>query len=108
MKSNKTNTLVFNPGSPKQHEELMNDYANYPEMILGEDVTGQLITISISKDRIITETLQHNNWVRINTYWRDGTVEETFRRENPNDKIVRLDAKWTDGSHDVSIKGTDK
>ena len=25
-------------------------------------------------------TMQNNNWVRINTYWEDGTVEETYER----------------------------
>ena len=25
-------------------------------------------------------TAQHNDWCRINTYWEDGTIEETYRK----------------------------
>ena len=25
-------------------------------------------------------SMQNNNWVRINTYWEDGTIEETYER----------------------------
>ena len=26
-------------------------------------------------------TVQHNNWCRINTYWEDGTREETYKKK---------------------------
>lgn len=28
----------------------------------------------------IVVTAQNNGWCRINTYWQDGTIEETYRK----------------------------
>lgn len=38
------------------------------------------IIVEIAKDYFKTTTMQSNNWARVNYYYLDGTVEETYER----------------------------
>lgn len=67
------------------HEQLCDlmDHADeYPTMLMGENENGEFVTTSIYNDRVVWETSQANGWVRTNTAYRDGTVDETFRKED--------------------------
>ena len=44
----------------------------------GENHSGENIAVSVFRDRIVVNTEQSNGFVRVNTYWTDGTIEETF------------------------------
>ena len=60
--------------------DLMDKYGDSTQMYFGESSEGEAVTISINPDHIVKETLQNNGWTRVNTYWYDGTQEETYRR----------------------------
>lgn len=34
--------------------------------------------VSVFRDRVVVNTEQSNGFVRVNTYWIDGTIEENF------------------------------
>ena len=48
----------------------------------GEDEYGNIVFITPSQidNSITVETLQTNGWFRINTYYLNGTVTETFEK----------------------------
>lgn len=60
--------------------ELMDTYGeSSTSMMYGADPeTEEDQFITINSDNIVLRTNQSNGWVRVNTFWRDGTVEETF------------------------------
>lgn len=64
----------------QQLVNLMDHADDYPTMLIGENEDENLVTTSILHDRVIVETYQSNNWIRVNTYWRDGVIEETYKR----------------------------
>lgn len=72
-------TINFNNHS--QLVNLMNHADDYPGILMGENTDGEFVTTSILSDKVIAKVMQSNGWVRINTYHRDGTVEETYRKE---------------------------
>ena len=57
---------------------LMNNSQNYPYMLAGQNEEGENVWISINEDNITLQTFQHNNWVRTNIYYKDGTIEELY------------------------------
>lgn len=57
---------------------LMEKYGNFELPFSGENDQGEMVVISIFPDRIISNTYQLNGWVRLDTLWRDGTIEQTF------------------------------
>lgn len=63
-----------------QLREVMDEHGDISQMVFGKNPdTGEDQTIHISHENIILETNQNNGWVRVNTYWYDGTEEETFK-----------------------------
>ena len=44
----------------------------------GENQSGENIAVSVFRDRIVVNTEQSNGFVRVNTYWKDGLIEEMF------------------------------
>lgn len=72
--------IEIDPTTHASLVELMDTYADTEDAISGVNESGEPVTVSILCDRIITKTYQSNNWTRINTYWRDGTREETYTR----------------------------
>lgn len=57
---------------------LMDEFGNDKNMHGGINENKENVTISIFADKVVVDTLQQNHWVRKNTYWRDGTCEETY------------------------------
>lgn len=41
---------------------------------------GEQVVLEIGDDYLKTSTLQNNNWMRINIYHKDRTVEEFYER----------------------------
>lgn len=68
----------FDPHDLKGMNALMDDHEKYPEMLFGENEHGEKVTISINADNIYTTTEQKNGYLRVNIYYRNGGVEETF------------------------------
>ena len=60
--------------------EIMKEHGDSKTMFTGTNTNDELVTISIFPNRIVVATYQKNNWIRTNTYWEDGTDEETFSR----------------------------
>lgn len=53
--------------------------------VTGENEDGEtLVFMAITSDDgellFRVTTFQHNNWARVNIYWPDGTVEETYEK----------------------------
>lgn len=70
--------LNFNPNNFNEMKKLMDNHEKYPYMICGKNENEEDVWIGIFKNRIETQTFQHNNWVRHNIYYRDGTREELY------------------------------
>ncbi|MCC8130308.1 MAG: hypothetical protein LUC38_07790 [Oscillospiraceae bacterium] len=74
------NKITFNPKDLKGMQNLMKTYGNSPEPFCGENENGEQITISVFSDRIAVVVMQGNGWSRVNSYYADGTVEETYEK----------------------------
>ena len=59
--------------------KIMDEHGNSDTMYPGINENMEETYISVFPEKIVVETHQHIGWVRINTYWRDGTSEETFK-----------------------------
>lgn len=56
--------------------ELIKKYGNSNTMFTGENADGEMVTVSIDKDRgIVLKTYQNNGWVRVNYYNKEGIAE---------------------------------
>lgn len=77
-------TLCFDSSDCKGMLKLMEQYGDNPDgPFEGKNKDGETILISINKSNITTRTLQHNGWMRINSYtYDDGDWirEELFAR----------------------------
>lgn len=60
--------------------DAMDKYSYLDHMIFGTNQDGEKIAMSIWEDKIILNTYQSNGWTRINIYYRDGDVEESYER----------------------------
>ena len=56
----------------------MDKYGDSKYPYFGENEDGEMVSISIFPDKIVTMTYQSNGWHRKNVYWRDGKREELF------------------------------
>ncbi|MCD7784452.1 MAG: hypothetical protein LUH18_02560 [Oscillospiraceae bacterium] len=74
------NKITFNPNDLKGMQSLMKIYGNSSEPFCGENGNGEPVTISVFSDRITVATTQSNGWSRVNTYYSNGTVEETYEK----------------------------
>lgn len=73
-------SIIFNPADAKSCEKIIKTYGKSGLLTMGEAANGDSVTLSVCADHITTETLQRNGWTRINTYWLDGTTEESYKR----------------------------
>lgn len=73
-------TIDFNPEDHKIIISIMDDYGKNGLLVTGKNAEGESVVLSVSSDIITTETAQSNGWIRVNTYHRDGTREETYKR----------------------------
>lgn len=53
-------------------------YGDSESSFFGENQNGERIMVSVFRDRVVVNTEQSNGFVRVNTYWIDGTIEENF------------------------------
>lgn len=44
----------------------------------GKNEEGEDIMVEVETDYVCVTTFQHNHWIRLNYYWRDGTTEEVY------------------------------
>jgi hypothetical protein len=49
--------------------------------MVGKNEDGEDVIVTIDKENATVVTVQANGWHRINTYWPDGTEEETYRKK---------------------------
>lgn len=73
-------SIIFNPADTKNIKKIIKTYGKSGLLTMGETANGESVTLSVCEDYITTETLQRNGWTRINTYWADGTTEESYKR----------------------------
>lgn len=64
--------------------DLMDRHEEFPQMLIGENMSGETICTSILQDQVIVETFQSNGWTRKNCIHRDGTQEELYERPSRN------------------------
>ena len=74
-----SNNLIFDCDDLTYMKNLMDHHKDYPSMLFGSNSNGEDIYLSINEESITMETHQENGCIRVNTYYKDGTVEETFR-----------------------------
>lgn len=70
--------MKFDPSDLDGMRKLMDELGDSTTMFRGENADEEETCLSIYPDRVVCTTYQNNGWVRQNTYWRDGTREETF------------------------------
>lgn len=58
--------------------KVMDEYHTTETMLFGENTEGEMTTTSIFEDKIVVVTYQNNHWVRKNTLYRDGSMDEMF------------------------------
>lgn len=73
-------TIKFNPSDLKGMCRLMDQHGDSKTMFPGVNEVGERVQISIFPDKIVVATFQDNDWIRKNTYYRDGSRDETFER----------------------------
>lgn len=73
-------SIIFDPTNTKSIKKIIKTYGKSGLLSMGEAANGDSVTLSVCADHITTETLQRNGWTRINTYWADGTAEESYKR----------------------------
>lgn len=71
-------TIHFDPMDWNSIIKIMDEHGDSKTMFPGTNEHGEDVWISPYPDRVVIKTFQKNGWTRINTYWRDGTCEETF------------------------------
>ena len=72
------NSIHFDSNDLKGMKELMDKLGDSTSMFSGENENGETVYISIYHTQIVIKTMQKNHWVRLNTYYRDGSSDETF------------------------------
>ncbi len=73
-------TFTLDPSDFDSMLKLMDELVDSDTMFPGENEAGELTFVSVYRDHIVQATHQANGWVRLNTYWRDGTREETYKK----------------------------
>ena len=61
-------------------KNLIKKYGEKGLFATGKNEDGESIIITIYSDRVVTKTLQKNNWMRVNTYWADSNIDEIYER----------------------------
>ena len=74
------NAPNFNPENHKTIVSIIDNYGKSGLLVAGKNAEGENVVLSVSSDIITTETAQSNGWIRVNTYHRDGTREEIYKR----------------------------
>lgn len=62
-----------------ERDNIMQMYGDSNEPFYGKNENGESITIHVSPDIIVLETMQDNGWIRKNCYYRgEWAHEEVF------------------------------
>ena len=61
------------------YDELLLKYGKC-EGLVGTNEDGEKVIVTIDDKSACTRTLQFNGYIRTNTYYPDGTSEETYER----------------------------
>lgn len=72
------NTLEFNPNNFKSIKNAYNLLKDINTAMFGVNENGETISISANNLSLTLKTFQYNNWIRIQTYYTDGTIEEFY------------------------------
>ena len=73
-----SDTIHLDPTDFESMLTLMDTYGDSQYPYFWENENGEMVSISIFPDQIVTMTYQSYGWHRKNVYWRDGTREELF------------------------------
>ena len=71
-------TIAFDSSDLEGMRKIMAQYGDTEFPFYGKNEDGESISISVFPDRIVTVTEQANGWVRKNTFYSDGSRDETF------------------------------
>ena len=71
---------AMSSGDLKKMVECMDHNESYPNGLFGNNSNGEDIFVSVCNEKIILQTFQDNGVVKVNTYHKDGTTEETYER----------------------------
>lgn len=74
------NKIKFDPNDLTGMRKLMQNYGDDGIVRFGQNEHGERTAMSIFRDHITVRTSQDNDWFRLNTYWADGTIDETYTR----------------------------
>ena len=72
--------VEFRTDDLKSMIDLMARHEEFKFPLSGVNSDGEKYLVSINKDNITIQTFQHNDWVRENIYYADGTVEELYSK----------------------------
>lgn len=75
----KIEKITFDPTDLYAMRKLMREQSR-DTPYCGENEQGERIILGIRPDLITLTTYQSNRWIRTNTYWADGSSEETYER----------------------------
>ena len=62
----------------KDYYDLLLQKYGYCDALCGNNEDGELVIVSIDKEKATIKTSQHNKFIRVNIYWKDGTSEELY------------------------------
>lgn len=60
--------------------KMMDNYKKYDTMLIGENHDGEMVCVSVFKDKVVVKTIQKNDWIRVNVFYRDGTTDELYEK----------------------------
>lgn len=70
--------IKFNPSDWNEMRNLMSKANEFDHSLFGVNENNEQVMLDIREDSIVLRTFQHNDWIRVNIYYEDGTVEEMF------------------------------
>lgn len=68
----------MNIALPDQLEELTRNHEAYPSALMGEDKDGNIVLVTVQRDKVIVERHTHGDAVCVQTWWPNGQVDELF------------------------------
>lgn len=63
-----------------EYSKLIELIGKKPLPLMAENENGETVIVERGTSCIIVTTLQPNDWCRVNEYYPDGTITETYER----------------------------
>lgn len=82
--------IVFDPLDLDEMRDLMAKHGDRKFPFCGLNGDQEEVEISIFHEKIVIRTYQSNGWVRISTYWPDGSYEDIFNGKWQSAKEAHL------------------